>query len=997
MVKYGGKELAKDSAKSALSSILPSVANKVGAEIATKSVLNNLVPTVRANWVQAGDIEGMLDGKFLGVNDNYFPSVFSEGALGRATYGADRPIDQSKVDGIVRAIKNNEDIAPIAGFKNNDGFIDIYDGHHRLAAYRDAGKMPRVKLFDPANKSEAYSYADEWNKNAVKNVQQYLPNPSKTLFTNTNGKTVARHIPVQQDNYIPLYHQTSANSLDDFSLDKRSAGVSDATMPEGIFLKETDADIGLPGKNQLQLDAKLNNPIRVMDRDDLKAKLVTMDPKIAKYLRAERDIDDLYTKLSDEAQTAVDKAYEKMYYDRSEANKEAFTKAVEKMNGIIPEWREKIKENAAISQKEIKKLLKDNGYDGMIMDEDRGSFGRKVKSYLVLDKEQLRDNSVPVKFDRGSGKDLLYELKSAIDDNVYDLPDANLTPDQRDFFKDSVMRDANGNLMPLYHSTPYQFDAFDNKKLGQNTLYTNTAFGHFVTPDKDFSKRFIDINNEGKTGQTYELYANIKKPITHPYLAGKKYSGKELDKIVEDYMIATDNQDFLDTLREYAEENGTSIYDEYMDMTLGGNDPFEMAGEEKKLLEKKGYDALEIVEGTKDMLVDDATDTTPVSSYAIFDGKNLKRISNKTPSGNPGFLSKKIKIADNQASLLDYTPPKDLPVRKKEVLPTDGLKGGKTTEFNEKMKNVFGKTQFEYITGKKKPTIDDMLAALPEDKYPNTRERLKEVDKLSKSPYFSSREITNRYKNVMNGVYPSYIAEKEFGTEFKNLPIEYKKRLIYLTQENTANMSIQGDNYMGNLDKQLSEDLGIGRSNTIMTEGVGGLKSANGVYRPGPKDIGLVKNIGDTRGKSTMAHERLHAFQHAEDGDYAPEVINAVDELKKDLEHSGAYNSMDYYSNIRTLTANEKTYYNKHIEQQARMFQQYLRDKFNNNNGYTNYNPFKYETKQEYEFDPEKINPIFDKFIDRLRELSKAGYALPAILGIAVASKYLPKKEDKKS
>lgn len=106
---------------------------------------------------------------------------------------------------------------------------------------------------------------------------------------------------------------------------------------------------------------------------------------------------------------------------------------------------------------------------------------------------------------------------------------------------------------------------------------------------------------------------------------------------------------------------------------------------------------------------------------------------------------------------------------------------------------------------------------------------------------------------------------------------------------------------------------------------------------------------------------------------------------------------MDYYSNIRTLTANEKTYYNKHIEQQARMFQQYLRDKFNNNNGYTNYNPFKYETKQEYEFDPEKINPIFDKFIDRLRELSKAGYALPAILGIAVASKYLPKKEDKKS
>jgi hypothetical protein len=215
-----------------------------------------------------------------------------------------------------------------------------------------------------------------------------------------------RHITVQQDNYVPLYHQTSANSLADFSLDKRSAGVSDATMPEGIFLKETDADIGLPGKNQLQLDARLNNPLRVINRDDLKAKLMAMNPKVAKYLRAENDIDNLYEKLSEEAQTTVDKAYEKMYYDKSDANKKAFAEATEKMNGIIPEWREKIRENAATSQKEIKKLLKENGYDGMIMDEDRGSFGRKVKSYLVLDKEQLRDNSVPVKFNKSSSKNL---------------------------------------------------------------------------------------------------------------------------------------------------------------------------------------------------------------------------------------------------------------------------------------------------------------------------------------------------------------------------------------------------------------------------------------------------------------------------------------------------------------------------------------------------------------------------------------------------------------
>lgn len=607
IVKVGGKDLATKTATSALSELAPKVVTKVGTDLATNagtkmatgSVLSSLVPSVRANWNNTGDIEGMLDGKFLGTNDNYFPSVFSEGALGRATYGADQPMDQRKVAGLVRAIKNNEDIAPIAGFKNNDGLIDIYDGHHRLAAYRKAGKMPRVKLFDSSSKEDAYNYADKWAKNAVKKsgvgsdvakraegylggrmldktgkpITFYHSTPyefskfddtklgQNTGYTNTalghfvttdkdfskrfididnvgkTGKTMelqakvskpiihpyvagqkypqeqlddilknwiraisdneetaneiiqdyvnaanetrelmessgqvydtksplwdeymnqtfmdndpyeysaqdreallrngydaveivegpksglvegsnddsivssyavlsgdnlvpVRHIPVQQDNYVPLYHQTSANSLADFSLDKRSAGVSDATMPEGIFLKETDADIGLPGKNQLQLDAKLNNPLRVLNRDDLKAKLIAMNPKVAKYLRAENDIDNLYEKLSEEAQTAVDKAYEKMYYDKSDANKKAFAEAIEKMNGIIPEWREKIRENAAASQKEIKKLLKENGYDGMIMDEDRGSFGRKVKSYLVLDKEQLRDNSIPVK------------------------------------------------------------------------------------------------------------------------------------------------------------------------------------------------------------------------------------------------------------------------------------------------------------------------------------------------------------------------------------------------------------------------------------------------------------------------------------------------------------------------------------------------------------------------------------------------------------------------
>lgn len=226
LAKYVGGELAETAGKNAAKSAVPKLSNlfsgvtaKAGEKLSTLSKVGEQLPavaqkaddlidadatkalkgamsndkagtelaTTRDNWKQAGDIEGMVGGKFLDVDENYFPNVFSEGALSRATYGADQPVDQKKVAELVKAIKNNEDIAPIAGFKNSDGLIDIYDGHHRVAAYLEAGKKPRVKLFDPSNKSEAYSYADEWDKNIAKEVKQSIPTNPRTGLDETTS------------------------------------------------------------------------------------------------------------------------------------------------------------------------------------------------------------------------------------------------------------------------------------------------------------------------------------------------------------------------------------------------------------------------------------------------------------------------------------------------------------------------------------------------------------------------------------------------------------------------------------------------------------------------------------------------------------------------------------------------------------------------------------------------------------------------------------------
>lgn len=176
------------------------------------------------------------------------------------------------------------------------------------------------------------------------------------------------------------------------------------------------------------------------------------------------------------------------------------------------------------------------------------------------------------------------------------------------------------NYLPgqtLYHSSPETFTKFDDAKLGSSTGYENTAFGHFVTPDEEFSRRFGD--------NVYEVQANIKNPITHPYGSMFKYSNDEANMLVEDWLRATDNIEGLDYLNQMVKDGeAEDLYDAYMNTVFTGDiAPFEYAADERKLLQDKGFDGLEIVEGPRRELVSGATDTSPVSSYVALNGSDL--------------------------------------------------------------------------------------------------------------------------------------------------------------------------------------------------------------------------------------------------------------------------------------------------------------------------------------------------------------------------------------
>lgn len=86
----------------------------------------------------------------------------------------------------------------------------------------------------------------------------------------------------------------------------------------------------------------------------------------------------------------------------------------------------------------------------------------------------------------------------------YSLTDSDgneLSKGQQEYFKDSMIRDENGNLKVMYHGSPAQFTVFDKKKAKSSGYYGRG----FYFSDSE--------SHAGQYGSKYEVYLDIKNPI----------------------------------------------------------------------------------------------------------------------------------------------------------------------------------------------------------------------------------------------------------------------------------------------------------------------------------------------------------------------------------------------------------------------------------------------------------------------------------------------------
>ena len=212
-----------------------------------------------------------------------------------------------------------------------------------------------------------------------------------------------------------------------------------------------------------------------------------------------------------------------------------------------------------LPQKPVKPIF-DNNYITKILKE-------YVKSQKVKDTELSK--SMPKVIERITNEivkpsDMRYSTR--------DSAGNQLSKEQQEFFKDSKVRDENGNLLVVYHGSPREFTVFDSRKITRGKYNVN-----YFTPDRSYSEGV----GFGKNGKIYSSYLNIKNPY-------------------------------------YYEAEGQKIGDLDVDSAYFND-------------EKKVYEAL-LANGYDGMIVGDRYNPDEILA---FESNQIKETTNKTPTSDP--------------------------------------------------------------------------------------------------------------------------------------------------------------------------------------------------------------------------------------------------------------------------------------------------------------------------------------------------------------------------
>lgn len=246
-------------------------------------------------------------------------------------------------------------------------------------------------------------------------------------------------------------------------------------------------------------------------------------------------------------------------------------------------------------------------------------FKMNTESYLkrygeVIKKKKANIDAQVQRLETGSNRTPSYSTSSTdnipINENIVNGKQAReLTKEQQEYFKDSKVRDENGNLKVMYHGTSSGghtvFDPYGKSKYG---LF---GAGSYFTDNKSVAESYTE-KGKGSNKQVYETYLNITNPIDMDAQASREAWIKALPDA--NFPETGTNEDFYRAMEEYFEDQ------EYA--------KWEASEAAMDIIEDMGYDGITHVGGGRF----NKADETRHQVYIAFHPEQIKNIDNSKPT-----------------------------------------------------------------------------------------------------------------------------------------------------------------------------------------------------------------------------------------------------------------------------------------------------------------------------------------------------------------------------
>jgi hypothetical protein len=407
---------------------------------------------------------------------------------------------------------------------------------------------------------------------------------------------------------LVLYHQTG-KEFTTFDTKQKGSGGFDSEMPTGIFMKPTNNDIGVGGNIQMPLYASIKNPLIVNNRSEL---VKFYDKNVQGYTKAKSAIDSVnkeYKAKFNEEMKRENEEYQKLWNAKKngEISEEEYQKSISRdaLDEIMEEWENKVNEASRNSKALVDDYFKNSNYDGVIVNNDVGSFGRSTKTFIAFENTQVKSATDNIGTFDGNNPDIRYSL-----DEDYDFTDekAGAIHDTLNFSIDDEYDDL------------FDFSGNDEQHI-------------------DFEKA-IDQNNPELTIE--QIYHHSARNVKEGLLAGKgiKPEQKKIYNMVKSVMrsyhinpnaetdsLVTEYVDALNTFIDSVQNDKSSFTDAFENFVLKCREALQYSTQLDEQHEAWAKEICDELKGTTLLIPENAIDTIKENYGSV--GKYKKALFGK--------------------------------------------------------------------------------------------------------------------------------------------------------------------------------------------------------------------------------------------------------------------------------------------------------------------------------------------------------------------------------